>query len=78
MPPREPTPLVIGDDDMVGVCIMLPRTMRAWLRYQAGRSTDEERRRVTQAEVVRRLIDADPCYAVWLQEQARPASRRRG
>lgn len=75
MPPREPTPLVIGDDDMVGVCIMLPRTMRAWLRYQAGRSTDEERRRVTQAEVVRRLIEADAVYAAWLVQQQREAKR---
>jgi hypothetical protein len=60
----------IGVDDMVGACLVLPRSMRTWLRLQAAALTDTERARVTQSEVVRRLIDADPVYAVWLQEQS--------
>lgn len=68
-------PLGIGDDDIVGACVLLPRRMRHWLRIQAAALTDQERRRVTQSEVVRRLIEADAVYAAWLVQQQREAKR---
>lgn len=62
----KPAPMQIGESDLVGVCLLLPRRMRTWLRLAAARATDEEHQRVTQAAIVRRLIEADPVYALYV------------